>query len=123
MGVLSNLRGSRTSPLPLSENGLSSSSSSSTSSSAPKKKCSNLTPFLVIVVVIAEIAFLGRLDMAKNAAMFNSIADIFYKPPADDFAIAVKSCEEWLEREDAVVYSRDFEKHPILVSGAEQVML
>ena len=29
-------------------------------------------------------------------------------------------CEEWLEKEDAVVYSGDFQEHPILVSGAEQ---
>lgn len=32
-----------------------------------------------------------------------------------------ESCEEWLEREDSVVYSRDFEKHPVYVTGAEQV--
>jgi glycoprotein 3-alpha-L-fucosyltransferase len=31
------------------------------------------------------------------------------------------SCEEWLEKEDAVVYSRDFDKDPVLVAGAEKV--
>lgn len=141
MGILSNLRGGRTANsseqevLPISENG------SSSNSSTSKKKFSNLMPFVVALVVIAEIGFLGRLDMAKNAAMFDSLADIFYKPPlssemeetgggADGLVLTEiiggqdsysDSCEEWLEREDSVVYSRDFEKDPILVVGAEQV--
>ncbi|KAJ4716313.1 glycoprotein 3-alpha-L-fucosyltransferase A-like [Melia azedarach] len=140
MGILSNLRGGRTANsseqevLPISENG------SSSNSSTSKKKFSNLMPFVVALVVIAEIGFLGRLDMAKNAAMFDSLADIFYKPPlssemeetgggADGLVLTEiiggqdsysDSCEEWLEREDSVVYSRDFEKDPILVVGAEQ---
>ncbi|KAI5440737.1 hypothetical protein KIW84_010273 [Lathyrus oleraceus] len=31
-----------------------------------------------------------------------------------------ETCEEWLEREDAVTYLRDFVKEPVFVSGAEQ---
>ena len=34
-----------------------------------------------------------------------------------------ESCEKWLEREDAVTYSRDFAKEPVFVSGADQVWL
>ncbi|KAG5247663.1 alpha 1,3 fucosyltransferase [Salix suchowensis] len=30
------------------------------------------------------------------------------------------SCEEWLEKEDAVVYARDFDIDPILVTGDEK---
>lgn len=128
MGVLSNLRGSKTGTtttgqesLPIS-NGL---------SSTPKKKWTNLMPLLVALVVVAEITLLGRLDIVKNAALVDSWADLFYRPPPrDDFPLESlasdrvsepEGCEEWLEREDAVVYSRDFRKDPILVSGAEQV--
>lgn len=95
-------------------------------------------PLFVALVVILEISFLGRLDMAKNAAMFDSLADFFHKqPPQTELEVIVdgdlgggkiegrvldsESCEEWLEREDGVNYSRDFEKDPILVTGAEQV--
>ncbi|XVF67582.1 hypothetical protein PTKIN_Ptkin10aG0132500 [Pterospermum kingtungense] len=133
MGIVSNLRGSRTQEgLPLSD-GLPSSTSVSN-----KKKWSNLMPLVVALVVIAEIAFLGRLDMAKNAAFFDSWPEMFYKSHSsggaevagvENFGVealsvdqksVADSCEEWLEREDAVVYSRDFSKDPILVSGAEQ---
>ncbi|CAN1278557.1 Putative fucosyltransferase-like protein [Linum perenne] len=83
----------------------------------------------------ATIAFLGRLDMAKNAAAkVDSWADsVFYRPPPalnkdaaamlpriDDGVLELESCEEWLEREDSVIYSRDFDKDPILVAGAEK---
>lgn len=138
MGIISNLRGSRAghkhsqqAELPISENG------SSSNSSLPRKKWSNLMPLFVALVVILEISFLGRLDMAKNAAMFDSLADFFHKqPPQTEIEVIVdgdlgggkiegwvldsESCEEWLEREDGVNYSRDFEKDPILVTGAEQ---
>ncbi|KAH9614641.1 hypothetical protein KSS87_023384 [Heliosperma pusillum] len=40
-----------------------------------RKKCYTAMPIFVALVVIAEIAFLGRLDMAKNAALVNSWAD------------------------------------------------
>lgn len=139
MGIISNLRGSRAGhnysqqeELPISENG------SSSNSSLPRKKWSNLMPLFVALVVILEISFLGRLDMVKNAAMFDSLADFLHKqPPQTEIEAIVdgdsvgrkiegrvldsESCEEWLERVDAVNYSRDFEKDPILVTGAEQV--
>ncbi|XP_021896735.1 glycoprotein 3-alpha-L-fucosyltransferase A [Carica papaya] len=137
MGVLSNLRGPRTGAtnegLPLSDV-----SSSSSSPSAPKRKWSNLLPILVALVVIAEIAFLGRLDMAKNAALVETLTDFFYpspiplpvepKAPKKDMAVTRKeaigfgadSCEKWLEREDAVSYSRDFNKDPIFVTGGDK---
>jgi glycoprotein 3-alpha-L-fucosyltransferase len=128
MGVLSNLRGSKTGAATTAQESL---PMSNGFSSTPKKKWSNLMPLLVAVVVVAEIILLGRLDMAKNAALVDSWADLFYRsPPQDDLPLESlasdrvsepESCEEWLEREDAVVYSRDFGKDPILVSGAEKV--
>lgn len=129
MGVLSNLRGLRGSStttttqetLPITDG----------VSSVAKKKWSNLMPLVVALVVIAEIAFLGRLDMAKNAALVDSWADLFYRsPPQEDLLDSwgvnnriseSESCEDWLEKEDAVVYSRDFEKEPVFVSGGEKV--
>ncbi|KAA8536201.1 hypothetical protein F0562_028679 [Nyssa sinensis] len=102
-----------------------------------KKRWSNLMPLLVALVVIGEIAFLGRLDMAKNVALVNSWADSFYQftlsssleVEGDEVDLPVlgldrssetKTCEDWLEREDSVVYSRDFQKEPILVTGGDQ---
>ncbi|XP_054787989.1 glycoprotein 3-alpha-L-fucosyltransferase A-like [Prosopis cineraria] len=140
MGLLSNHRGSRTETnqetLPVSAAGL---------SVPPKKRWSNLMPLVVALVVIAEIAFLGKLDMAKNTAMLDTWADLIYWSrevvAKDDLGIArevvandglgidmlggvrtseSESCEEWLEREDAVAYSRNFTKDPVLVSGGEQ---
>ncbi|OMO63053.1 hypothetical protein COLO4_32743 [Corchorus olitorius] len=116
MGIISNLRGgSRTQEgLPLAD-GLPSSTSVSY-----KKKWSNLMLLLVALVVVAEIAFLGRLDMAKNAAFFDSWPEMFYKSYSSgeagvagverlgiralggDRNSGTESCEEWLEREDAV---------------------
>lgn len=128
MGILKNLRGSRAGTtqegLPVS-NGV---------STVNKKKWSNLMPLFVALVVIAEISFLGRLDMAKNAALVDSWTDLFFRTtqPVHEVSPAVdsltglrsgesESCEDWLKREDAVEYSRDFAKEPILVSGGEQV--
>lgn len=106
---------------------------------ASKKKWTNFMPLFVILVVVAEIAFLGRLDMAKNAALVDSWADVFYRSHpggelplnGDDLPVTMEgsernlgseteSCEDWLEKEDAVVYSRDFDKDPILVSGSQE---
>lgn len=98
-------------------------------------------PICVALVVIAEILFLGRLDIANKASRLNSWADSFYQftslPWAGDEPLGSGrvveemgvveeekeegGCEEWLEREDAVVYSRDFSKHPILISGNNEV--
>ncbi|KAJ7946055.1 glycoprotein 3-alpha-L-fucosyltransferase A [Quillaja saponaria] len=128
MGVASNLRGLRkgTTPenLPVS-NGV---------SSAPKKKWSHFMPLFVGLVVIAEIGFLGRLDMVKNAAVVDYWAYSFNRPSeviagSGDRELGMldghqnsesESCEEWLEREDAVTYSRDFKKEPVLVVGADE---
>ncbi|KAK8636436.1 hypothetical protein V6N13_124182 [Hibiscus sabdariffa] len=135
MGIISNLRGPRT-----QEQGLPSSDSLPPSSSASnKRKCSNLMPLVMALVVIAEIMFLGRLDMAKNVSFFDSLPEMFYKSPSSggvyvtgvenlgiedlggDQRLVKESCEEWLEREDALTYSRDFAKDPIWVSGADKV--
>ncbi|XP_015892906.2 glycoprotein 3-alpha-L-fucosyltransferase A [Ziziphus jujuba] len=132
MGILTNLRGSRTGTtqegIPIS-NGV---------STVSKRKWSNLMPLFVAFVVIAEIGFLGRLDMAKNAALVDSWTDLFARSPPShevvhgvdglglgltgggDRSLELESCEDWLEKEDAVEYSRNFDKEPILVSGAEQ---
>ncbi|CAN1307415.1 Putative fucosyltransferase-like protein [Linum perenne] len=78
-----------------------------------------------------EIAFLGRLDTAKNAvARVDSWADSLFDRSGskggapvverNDGVLRSESCEEWLEREDAVDYSRDFDKVPILVAGGEK---
>nr|WDD38947.1 fucosyltransferase transcript variant 2 [Fagopyrum tataricum] len=114
----------------------SSSSSMRTGTSShenPKKKWCNLMPLFVALVFIAEIAFLGRLDVAKNAVLVNSWwSDSFYTSDfqhtshsnSDSHGISSdeedESCESWLEREDAVIYSRDFQTDPILVSGIEE---
>lgn len=125
MGIFASLRGSRIGAaqetLPVSDG----------VSSSPKRRWSNLMPLLVAIVVLAEIAFLGRLDVASNVAIVDSWADLFFRSlPPDDLGLVSlgsdrvsesESCEEWLERHDAVVYSRDFGKEPILVSGSEKV--
>lgn len=121
--------------------------SGSSSSSSNKRKWSNFLPVLVCLVVIGEIAFLGRLDMAKNADLVNSWADSFYRftkttssswstsSLTDDVGSGYSggaalddpgsepedSCEAWLEKEDSVAYSRDFKKDPIFVRGADEV--
>ncbi|KAI4367616.1 hypothetical protein MLD38_023332 [Melastoma candidum] len=110
-----------------------------------RRKWSNLLPVLVFVVVLAEILLLGRLDMGKKAALVDSWADILFHSgggsrggglDGDGLVRKVgvsgggsgssskgaegESCEEWLEREDKLVYSRDFDKDPIIVSGGDQ---
>lgn len=128
MGLVTNQRGSRAEaaqegPLVLGSGG----------AAGPKRRWTNLMPLVVALVVIAEIAFLGRLDVAKNAAMVDTLADFFYRSrvpfEGDDLDFVVSgadrnsqsgTCEEWLEREDAVAYSRDFAKEPVFVSGADQ---
>ncbi|XP_028765887.1 glycoprotein 3-alpha-L-fucosyltransferase A isoform X2 [Neltuma alba] len=125
MGLVTNSRGLRTEAthegLPVS------------TTAVPRRKWGNWMPLFAIFVVIAEIAFLSRLDVAKNAAMVDTVADLFYgsreEATFDDFAFDIlggdsnsesESCEEWLEREDAVTYSRNFTTEPILVVGAVQ---
>ncbi|KAI3702433.1 hypothetical protein L6452_28171 [Arctium lappa] len=103
-----------------------------------KKKWSNLLPLFLILVFVSEIAFLGRLDLIKKADFVNSWTESFYQfttsplvsssnflEISDEIPVVGsggdgETCEEWLEREDHVVYSRDFQKDPILVFGGEQ---
>lgn len=119
----------------------------STTSVVPQKKLSNWLPLLVGLVVLVEIAFLGRLDMAEKANLVNSWADSFYKftttgkvssissngddDPTGlvdlsdevDQDLVPGSCEEWLLKEDSMEYSRDFDKDPIVVHGGDKVIL
>ncbi|ERM93474.1 hypothetical protein AMTRI_Chr04g247480 [Amborella trichopoda] len=107
------------------------------SSSSPydhsKKRWNKLVPILVALVVVAEIVFLGRLDMAKNAAMMRTWTAGFNSPVdaekgIDGLGVIEESvheirgwsCEEWLEREDSVTCTRDFKRDPIWVNGGEQ---
>jgi glycoprotein 3-alpha-L-fucosyltransferase len=87
-----------------------------------------LLPLLVGTAFLAEIAFLGRLDMAKNAEVVESWTTSFYRRPSawskaigEDDDHDIWRCEERLEREDAVPYDRDFDKDPVLVGGAAKV--
>ncbi|XP_020110975.1 glycoprotein 3-alpha-L-fucosyltransferase A-like [Ananas comosus] len=101
----------------------------STSQGQRRRRCSGLLTLVVALVVVAEISFLGRLDMAKNAAAVHSWTTSLYFPSsssdgggADESSAAsgdeeIWRCEERLEREDAVPYARDFDKDPVLVSG------
>lgn len=109
-----------------------------------KKKWSNLMPLCVCIVVIAEILFLGRLDIANKKSLVNSWADSFYQFTTlpwsskgfsfdDEDGVGSgrvgvleessgsESCEELLEKKDFVAYSRDFEKEPIYVAGLNEV--
>ncbi|KAF6145806.1 hypothetical protein GIB67_016255 [Kingdonia uniflora] len=83
----------------------------SSSSSPPpnKRRWSNLIPFFVALIVIAEIAFLYRLDIAKNASLVHNWTDSLYF-----------NCEEWLEKQDSLPYYRDFQTEPIWVSGLDE---
>ncbi|XP_016556478.2 glycoprotein 3-alpha-L-fucosyltransferase A isoform X2 [Capsicum annuum] len=112
-------------------------SSSSPTIVLPQKKWSSWLPLLVSLVVLVEISFLGRLDMAEKANLVNSWADSFYQFTTSSWSIPIVdissnidevdrdlvpgSCEEWLERQDSVEYSRDFDKDPIFVHGGEKV--
>ncbi|CAD6265193.1 unnamed protein product [Miscanthus lutarioriparius] len=99
-----------------------------------------LLPLLVGAAFLAEIAFLGRLDMAKNAEAVESWTTSFYRRSAhwgdavgggavpraggggdgdgDGEDEEIRWCEQRLEREDAVPYDRDFDRDPVLVGGA-----
>ncbi|EHA8586983.1 putative fucosyltransferase-like protein [Cocos nucifera] len=107
-----------------------------------KKRWPSLLPLFVALVVVLEIAFLGRLDMAKNAAMVHQWTTSFYFPSTPTTAASAatnsstssssptefldddyRHCQDWLEKEDAVPYSRDFRKDPIIVSGIEQLVI
>lgn len=91
------------------------------------------------MVFCAEILFMNRLDMAKNADVVENWTTSFFQPSSVDGGVAVdvtsdfvggdssgevdtRSCEKWLEREDAVPYARDFDKEPVLVTGKQKVV-
>ncbi|RLN03502.1 core alpha 1,3-fucosyltransferase isoform X1 [Panicum miliaceum] len=88
-----------------------------------------LLPLLVGAAFLAEIAFLGRLDMSKNAEAVESWTTTFYRRSAswgeggggDEGDDEIRRCQERLEREDAVPYDRDFDRDPVLVGGAAKV--
>ncbi|TYI41277.1 hypothetical protein ES332_A01G008800v1 [Gossypium tomentosum] len=121
------LRGSRTHEgLPISD--------ASPISVSNKKRWSTLMPWLIALVVIAQLTFLGRLGIAKNATYFHSWRELLRKQHSSSGVkvagvrnsgirglgghrySGLETCEEWLEREDTVVYSRDFNKDPIWIS-------
>ncbi|GAA0185434.1 glycosyltransferase [Lithospermum erythrorhizon] len=90
-----------------------------------KRKCTNLLPIFVGLVVIAELTFLGRLDLVKNADLVNSFyqfttSSLSYKMLAYSGEDELESCEAWLEKEDSVQYFRDFRENPIFISGEEE---
>ncbi|XP_015058382.1 glycoprotein 3-alpha-L-fucosyltransferase A-like [Solanum pennellii] len=116
---------------------------SSSNSNIPNKKWRSWLPLFVALVFIAEISFLSKIDMAEKANLVNSWADSFYQFTTSsrsttelavdeaelgvlvsevDQGLVPGGCEEWLEREDSVAFSRDFDKEPILVRGREQTL-
>ncbi|KHF99053.1 Glycoprotein 3-alpha-L-fucosyltransferase A -like protein [Gossypium arboreum] len=124
------LRGSRTHEgLPISD--------ASPISVSNKKRWSTLMPWLIALVVIAQLTFLGRLGIAKNATYFHSWRELLRKQHSSSGVkvagvrnsgirglgghrySGLETCEEWLEREDTVVYSRDFNKDPIWISTSD----
>ncbi|XP_039038454.1 putative fucosyltransferase-like protein [Hibiscus syriacus] len=78
-------------------------------------------PLLLALLVIAEIGFVGRFDSLP--AMFResrSSGRLKVAGARNSWIRALGghrnlTCEEWLEREDVVVYSRDFSDDPVLV--------
>lgn len=108
------------------------------------KKWTNLMPFFVALVVIAGIAFLGPLDIVTKSSMVQSWADSLYHfttlpwsssfdLPVDDLVVGsgqfgvldsgTESCEEWLERQDLLAYSRDFKNEPVFLFGSDEVYI
>jgi glycoprotein 3-alpha-L-fucosyltransferase len=94
-----------------------------------RRRCAWLLPLLVGAAFLGEIAFLGRIDLSKNAAAVESWTTSFYRRSANSGEDAlpgggdgdddeIRQCVERLEREDAVPYDRDFETDPVLVGGA-----
>eukprot|EP01018_Ginkgo_biloba_P008936 Gb_12453 [translate_table: standard] len=73
---------------------------------------------VMVVVVVLEIVFLGMLNTSyrQNAVSELSRLGRF----GLSFDPDIESCQDWLEREDRVVYSRDFLVDPIVVSSAEE---
>ncbi|CAL5385865.1 unnamed protein product [Camellia sinensis] len=101
--------------------------SGASSSNTSRKRWANLMPLLVVLVLVADIAFLTQLDLPKNAALladkfcqFTSSSSSSSAAAGLDRSSDGDNCEEWLERQDFVEHSRDFQKEPILVKGGDQ---
>lgn len=73
-----------------------------------------LAPMAIALVVLAEIFLLGGLDLEYSN--YFSLSDTFHGYRFAD----VHTCENWLERQDNVAYSRDFHIDPVIVSSTEQ---
>lgn len=124
MGVFSNLRGPK---IGSTHEGLPVANASSPPSL--RRKVSSFLPICVAIVVLVEIASMGRrLD---NASLLDTLTGFFAKSPSDKLSptkpsglkvgSGVERCEEWLEREDSVSYSRNFSKDHIFISGGDKV--
>ncbi|XP_020683800.1 glycoprotein 3-alpha-L-fucosyltransferase A [Dendrobium catenatum] len=98
-----------------------------------RRRWSGLLPLFAVVIVVGEVAFLGHLDMVKNAAMVQNWTNSFNFPSSSSSSSSSRStrhvlqqaeeegwCREWLEKEDNVSYARNFEKDPVLVDGSDQ---
>ncbi|KAL0743216.1 hypothetical protein Bca4012_084729 [Brassica carinata] len=124
MGVFSNLRGPK---IGSTHEGLPVANASPSSPSSLTRKVSSFLPICVAIVVLVEIAFLGRLD---NAALVDTLKGFFAQSPSDKqsstrpsglkVVSGTERCEEWLEREDSVSYLRNFSKVPIFISGGDK---
>lgn len=73
-----------------------------------------LTPMAIALVVLAEIFLLGGLDLGNSS--YFSLSDTFHGYRFAD----VHTCENWLEKQDNVAYSRDFRTDPVLVSTSDK---
>lgn len=123
MGVFSNLRGPK---IGSTHEGLAVANASPPSSL--RRKVSSFLPICVAIVVLVEIASMGRLD---NASLLDTLTGFFAKSPSDKLSptkpsglkvgSGMERCEEWLEREDSVSYSRNFSKDHIFISGGDKV--
>lgn len=89
-----------------------------------RRKVSSFLPICVAIVVLVEIAFLGRLD---NPSLLDALTSFFGKlssptkpSSGSNVGSGTERCEEWLEREDSVSYSRNFSKDPIFISGGDK---
>uniref|UniRef100_A0A0D3CII3 Fucosyltransferase n=1 Tax=Brassica oleracea var. oleracea TaxID=109376 RepID=A0A0D3CII3_BRAOL len=103
MGVFSNLRGPK---IGSTHEGLAVANASPPSSL--RRKVSSFLPICVAIVVLVEIASMGRLD---NASLLDTFTGFLAKSPSDKLSptkpsglkvgSGMERCEEWLEREDS----------------------
>ncbi|KAF3610097.1 hypothetical protein DY000_02049913 [Brassica cretica] len=122
MGVFSNLRGPK---IGSTHEGLAVANASPPSSL--RRKVSSFLPICVAIVVLVEIASMGRVD---NASLLDTLTGFLAKSPSDKLSptkpsglkvgSGMERCEEWLEREDSVSYARNFSEDPIFISGGDK---